>query len=112
MSTKETVKRHYYKRREIIITCDICGSEHDSRANIKRCMVCGKDACLSCVVPISRDSKWWHNYDDWCCEICWTAGKERRKILDAAEEIFRKLVDREMTEWKIDISLEEVNNDV
>ena len=112
MSTEEIVKKHYYKRREIVITCDICGSKHDSRADIKRCMVCGKDVCLGCAVAIHRDSKWWHGYNDWCCKECWSTGKERREILDAAEKIFRELVDREFAVWRQDISGEDVNNDV
>jgi len=63
-------------------------------------MVCGKDACLDC-----NNLKWWHKYSDWCCKTCWEAGKERRRILDAAEDIFMEIVDREFVVWRRDVEL-------
>lgn len=100
MVTKTIRSRRYYVESKEVITCDICGNDYDSRANIKRCMVCGGDVCLGCAVQIHRNSKWWHDYSDWCCEICWKAGKEQRKTLDAAEDIFRGIVDRELGVWR------------
>lgn len=102
MTTKETVERHYYNKRKIVITCDICGRDYTSRTDIKRCMVCGKDVCLGCVVNIGRNPKMWHDYDRWCCKICWAAGKDRREILGAAEEVFTKVIEEQFAIWRHD----------
>ena len=106
MSVKKVVKRHYYKESKEIITCDFCGRDYDSRADIRRCMVCGKDVCLGCVISLSIPSRRWHQYEHWCCTGCWKIGKERRKILDAAEEVFEALVKKEFVTWRRDVGCE------
>ena len=103
MVTRRVVKRRYYNERKEIITCDFCGRDYDSRADIKRCMVCGKDVCLGCVISLSIPSRWWHQYEQWCCTSCWKMGKERRKILDEAEEVFEALVNKEFVAWRRDV---------
>lgn len=103
MVTKEIVKRRWYNEKKVVIICDICGSEHNNRANIRRCMVCKKDVCLGCVISVTRDHRLWHGFDNWCCEICWAAGKDRRKVLEAAEEVFTKIVEDQFAIWRHDI---------
>ena len=66
-------------------------------------MVCGKDACLGCVISLSTPSKWWHNYEHWCCTSCWDIGKERREILDAAEKVFKTLAEEQFAIWRHDV---------
>ena len=103
MVTKETVKRRWYNEKKVVIICDICGREYTSRVDIRRCMVCKKDVCLGCVISVTRDSRLWHGFDNWCCKICWVAGKDRREILEAAEEAFTAIVEEQFSIWRHDI---------
>lgn len=107
MSVKKVVKKCYYNEHKEIITCDFCGRDYDNRTDIRKCMVCGKDVCLGCVISLSIPSKWWHERDHWCCQSCWKTGKECREILDKAEEVFEALVKKEFAKWRRDVGVVE-----
>lgn len=103
MVTKEIVKRHWYNEKKVVITCDICGRDYTSNVDIKRCMVCGKDVCLGCAISLSTPSKWWHKRSSWFCNVCWKAGKDRRAVMDSAEESFELLIEKELATWRRDV---------
>jgi len=55
--------------------CDICG---DKVQTIKRCEICSKDLCSSCVGHVHED---WSDYYDYYCKRCWEIGQEFRDLI-------------------------------
>ena len=110
MTVREVEEKTTITRKRIMYTCDICG--YENYIGLPKCFICCKDVCDHCrVYTPDYKHKLWHG-DECYCKECWNAGKERMEILDAAEKIFRELVDREFAVWRRDISGKEVNNDV
>ena len=101
MTQREVEEITTLKRKRILYTCDRCGKE--SVVSLQNCFICGKDVCVDCYRYLPDDSKMWHEYEHCCCNECWDAGKDRIAKMDASEDIFRQIFEREINSWKRDV---------
>lgn len=109
MTQREVEEKTTLTRKITVYICDICGDEH--KVALNNCFICGREVCAKHIVYMPDNDMWWHDYEAWCCDECWSIGEKHRTFLDEEERKFREVVASNIALWKIKALIERNKED-